>query len=338
MVSLVNRDLNQLTQADSVEWSVEVSRDTLPLTEQNEIHLLDRAPGLRDAHGWDYMVYLTDLPRSLDNNSLVCEVDVTGNATLLSLPALGAVHVKSRARRVLTELVIAMAEESPGKYTTGYPRGFSRRNWQKVQREGDEENYEIILRALSAVLVFWRAWFEVIGPCDCCRPCPVRSRPPWHRWLRHFLRVHLEYVGCAHHPSDGCNQCVRGGRVRHLAHRSQRAMGLFRVGGWPNTQRLGQRGNSPHRGNRRCSMYLVLWAILFAVTLAVVNAEYLAGDIGHPVNLLDYLDIAWLASALGMMGGAMGSNFDKESDIREATYTRREYTRRKMAEREENQD
>lgn len=339
VVSLVNRDLNQLTQADSVEWSVEVSRDTLPLTEQNEIHLLDRAPGLRDAHGWDYMVYLTDLPRSLDNNSLVCEVDVTGNATLLSLPALGAVHVKSRARRVLTELVIAMAEESPGKYTTGYPRGFSRRNWQKVQREGDEENYEIILRGAFS------------------RPRLLAGMVRSNRPMRLLPALSSSAATAVATGGFGIFYASIWNMSDALSTPRMAAISVFVVaafatwlivhnGLWVSSESAGGRIRSGLDnaatvltvGIGVASMYLVLWAILFAVTLAVVNAEYLAGDIGHPVNLLDYQDIAWLASALGMMGGAMGSNFDKESDIREATYTRREYTRRKMAEREENQD
>ncbi|GAA4699910.1 hypothetical protein GCM10025781_17520 [Kocuria gwangalliensis] len=85
-------------------------------------------------------------------------------------------------------------------------------------------------------------------------------------------------------------------------------------------------------------MYLVIWAMLLAVTLAVVDAEYLAGDVGHSVNFTNYMDIAWLASALGMMGGALGLNFDSESAISEATYTRREYVRRRLAKKREEQD
>lgn len=339
VASRVERDLNRLTEADSVGWNVQVSRDTLPLTEQNEIHLLHRAPGLRDAHGWDYMIYLTDLPRSVDNNSLVCEVDVTGSAALLSLPALGAVNVTSRTRRVLTELVMAMEEECPGKYGTGHPRGFSRRNWQKVQRDGDEKNHEIVLRG---------AW---------SRPRLLAGMVRSNRPLRLLGALSSSVATAVATGGFGIFYASIWNMSDALSTARMAGISLFVVAAFT-TWLIGHNGlwASPESAGGRvrsgldnaatvitvgigvAAMYLVLWAVLFAVTLAVVNSEYLAGDLGHSVNLLDYLDIAWLASALGMMGGAMGSNFDKEKDIREATYTRREYTRRKMADAEKEQD
>lgn len=335
---LVERDLNNLTQTDTVEWSVHVSRDTLPLTEQNEIHLLDRAPGLRDDHGWNYIIYLTDLPRSLDNNSLVCEVDVTGSATLLSLPVLGAVNVKSRARKVLTELVMAMEEESPGNDSTARFRSFSRRNWQRVQRDGDEKNYEIIhTGALS-------------------RPQLLAGMVRSNRPLRLVPALSSSVATAVATGGFGIFYASIWNMADALSTPRMVAISVFVVaafttwlivhnGLWASSASAGSRMRSGLDnaatvltvGIGVAAMYVLVWVILLAVSLAVVNAEYLSGDLGHRVTLVDYLNIAWLASALGMMGGAMGSNFDKESDIREATYTRREYTRRQMARAEEEQ-
>ena len=86
------------------------------------------------------------------------------------------------------------------------------------------------------------------------------------------------------------------------------------------------------------AMHLVIWAILLALALAVVDAEYPAGDVGHSVNFVNYLDIAWPAPALGMMGGALGLNFDSGNAMSGATYTRREYVRRQLAKKREERD
>lgn len=78
-------------------------------------------------------------------------------------------------------------------------------------------------------------------------------------------------------------------------------------------------------------MYLVLWSLLFLIGLAVIEADYFQSQLGHPVNLLDYGHLSWLAASLGTMAGALGSNFDSDEAIREATYSRREHQRRQLA-------
>ncbi len=78
-------------------------------------------------------------------------------------------------------------------------------------------------------------------------------------------------------------------------------------------------------------MYVLLWVLLFLVGLAVIEAGYLQSQLGHAVNLLDYLHLSWLAASLGTLAGALGSNFDSDAAIREATYSRREHQRRQLA-------
>jgi hypothetical protein len=78
-------------------------------------------------------------------------------------------------------------------------------------------------------------------------------------------------------------------------------------------------------------MYALLWSLLFLVGLAVIEADYLRSQLGHPVNLLDYGHLSWLAASLGTLAGALGSNFDSDEAIREATYSRREHQRRQLA-------
>ena len=78
-------------------------------------------------------------------------------------------------------------------------------------------------------------------------------------------------------------------------------------------------------------MYAILFAGLFLVGLTVIEAGYLQSQLGHPVNLTDYLHLSWLAASLGTLAGALGSNFDSDEAIREATYSRREHQRRQRA-------
>jgi hypothetical protein len=76
------------------------------------------------------------------------------------------------------------------------------------------------------------------------------------------------------------------------------------------------------------AMCLVLLGVLFMGSLAVIPREYLQSQLQHPVSP-STTRLAWLASSLGTFAGALGSSFDSDESIREATYSRRQHQRRK---------
>ena len=78
-------------------------------------------------------------------------------------------------------------------------------------------------------------------------------------------------------------------------------------------------------------LHLALVTLLFALSLIIIDAGYLQSEVMHPVSPLDYLSLAWLSASLGTFAGALGSNFNSEESIRGATYSRRVYERRQLA-------
>lgn len=69
-----------------VEWRIDASRETLPLTEAGEIPLSAYAPDIMEQHGWDAVVYLTDLPRRHEGEPIVAEVSSTTARSLCACP------------------------------------------------------------------------------------------------------------------------------------------------------------------------------------------------------------------------------------------------------------
>ena len=93
---------------------------------------METSTTLKRDHGWDHIVYLTDLPRFPDNNSSVCEVDATGGTALVSLPAFGAVRIRSMTRVVLTKLVRLIQADASGRLrTAARPEEFGLRMWRR---------------------------------------------------------------------------------------------------------------------------------------------------------------------------------------------------------------
>ena len=80
------------------------------------------------------------------------------------------------------------------------------------------------------------------------------------------------------------------------------------------------------------SAVLMMFALTFcgmaALTVVVIPPDYLTEQLGEAVGWRDYVDIAWFTTSLGIMGGALGSNFDGSAKVRRATFSDRENERR----------
>jgi hypothetical protein len=76
-------------------------------------------------------------------------------------------------------------------------------------------------------------------------------------------------------------------------------------------------------------MYAILYIFALAASFAVIDSGYLSSQLGHTSNPADYLRIVWLASSVGIVAGALGSSFESEEAVRQATYSRRERERQR---------
>ena len=77
-------------------------------------------------------------------------------------------------------------------------------------------------------------------------------------------------------------------------------------------------------------IYALIYLILLLFAATVVPIPYFAQMINSEVAITDYLTLAWFTTSLGTMAGALGSGFDSDDSIREATYNRREHRRREI--------
>lgn len=108
MARKVNESLPELLPRrvdDSVDWTVDVVDEALSLNQDGDVDLVNRAPDLLRAHGWDMVLYITDLPHFEDNVPVVAEVAPQQRAAVLSLPTLGAVNLKRRVTDTLARMV-----------------------------------------------------------------------------------------------------------------------------------------------------------------------------------------------------------------------------------------
>lgn len=314
-------------------WRVEVSQETLPLTAEGDIPLLDRSGPLRERYGWDYVVYLTDLPRSHDGNPMLCQASAEAAAALVSLPALGAVRISRKARELLSVLVLSVragTEDYPSPSAVQLALG--RSAVRRVDPAGDgDASYVVLpgrgnrLRLLAGMVVSNRPGRLLPALASCVAAAAATG-------AFGIFYASIWNMSDALHParlamiSVVVTGALSGWLIFHnsLWNRPRNADEPWRAGA-DNASTVITVWLSV------VMMYALLWSLLFLVGLAVIEADYLQSQLGHPVGLLDYVHLSWLAASLGTLAGALGSNFDSDGAIREATYSRREHQRRQLA-------
>lgn len=72
------------------------------------------------------------------------------------------------------------------------------------------------------------------------------------------------------------------------------------------------------------ALYLALVVLILVGGLVVIDPDFMSSILGTRAAFTNYLDIAWLSAALGVIAGALGSSFDSSTDLRQLTHGRRE--------------
>lgn len=81
------------------------------------------------------------------------------------------------------------------------------------------------------------------------------------------------------------------------------------------------------------ALYVLLFVLILAAALVVIDPRYLAQELQQgQAGFTNYLSIAWLSAAMGVVAGGLGSSFDSSVDVRRLTHGQRERQRQFAAE------
>ena len=75
------------------------------------------------------------------------------------------------------------------------------------------------------------------------------------------------------------------------------------------------------------ALYVTLFLLILLGGLIVIDPDFMASVLGRQPDLGNYVRIAWMSSAMGVVAGALGSSFDAETDLRRLTHGQRERQR-----------
>lgn len=305
------RVVNQeLSYADVVVESV-------PTDGSGNIALSASAEAIRARYGWDRFVYITDMPMTADGDPVAAQVvGEAGDAAIVSLPAFGF----RLGRQNLAERVRAFGQSG---------------QWSGAGRKASPSHVDGADEHADATFVTGQRARFVGGMVRTNRPGRMLTA------LASCLAVTVATGGFG----------IFYGSVWQMAHAlSPQRLALVSVvaimvlstwlviynGMWHRvshqTSRQRARLDNASTGLTVLVTVLMMFAVTFcgmaALTVAVIPPDYLTEQLGEAVGWRDYVDIAWFTTSLGIMGGALGSNFDGSAKVRRATFSDRENERR----------
>lgn len=75
------------------------------------------------------------------------------------------------------------------------------------------------------------------------------------------------------------------------------------------------------------ALYVLLVIGIFLTSLVVIDPEFMGQVLQTRASVGNYLDIAWISAALGVVAGGLGASFDSSVDVKNLTHGRRLRTR-----------
>ncbi len=289
---------------------------------------------------WHLTVCVTDLPLQTARRPVVAHASMTHGVAVLSLPALGAVGVTRRAADALVRLVAALVGDADRANLDAHPStgtrgrahaGVQRRRGavtRRLQELGDAVAPDSNGFGLVAGVITGNVRL-LLGM--------LRANRPWRLAIRlsRALVAALTAAVFALVTSDIWRLADGLGptRLALLTVGSVAAVVLTIVLGaglWEHPPRTGSAREQVIMFNLVTLATVVIGVLALYGTLLVLNLvgafllvprQTLADALGHNASVASMAGLAWLATSVATVGGALGAGLETDEAVREAAYS-----------------
>jgi hypothetical protein len=257
---------------------------------------------------WDVVVGLTELPLHDDEGRhLLVDTDPERRIAVLSLPALGGLRVRARARRAVRSLVSTLAE--PGmedEHRVVLPR--LRGRWRLLLGMVLANRPWLLVPGLKSALVAALAT-GAVATINSTVWFLADSLSWWRLVVASVVSVALVVAwlvidgGLWDRPEDDSPQA----RERSRLYNASTVLTLL-------------------AGVVIC--YIALYAVNLAWAFFVLDPDLMGGYVGASLGYGDLFVLAWFVASAATVGGGLGSSLESDEAIRAAAYSKREQDRR----------
>lgn len=353
---------------DRHQWRVDCLTDPLIGADDSTADVIEQAESIKRANGWDYAVCITDLPLLRGERMALAEASENLGVAIISLPALGISPLRQRLREAILHLVNEMhhgsdrrdrerqqqhmddgreAREQSGIRNSNSRELMGSRLFERlvpIERvtPSDDSEKNVDVRFVSATK--WPGYAKLLGGM-------VRANRPW-TILPAFRRIvavafATGAYGLIFPTLWKLSAAYELYRFVALMIAAIVAMivwlildhGLWEPQHYTHNARLTRFYNLTTVMTLLAGVacyYVILFALFLVAVVLFVPASLLESTVGQSVGWLAFPALAWLATSVATVAGALGSSLESDETIRSATYGYRQQLRqRKVKERQQ---
>ncbi len=279
----------------------------------------------------DVIMLLTEIPRHSEGKPLVAELYPDYNVAVISCPTLGAWMTKRRLVKLFTTCAIRLSPTRDIKDSTDYELSWS--HWSHRDSDG---GYALHSHAIIGGL---RTILGMVMANDPWRTAPKLSSALAAASATGAFGIFYNSIWemANHLPTT---------RLLTIGFLATAAMVTWLILSnklWdkPKVERLSTVVTLYNLSTVitlfMCvlALYGVLVLLILTGGLIVIAPDFMSEILGTHAQFSNYLDIAWLSAAMGVVAGALGSSFDDSMDLRQITHGQRERQRQYTEEREQ---
>jgi hypothetical protein len=282
--------------------------------------------------GWHLAVCVTDLPLQTARRPVIAHVSTTHGVAVLSMPALGPVSVRKRTVETIVRLIGHMLGDS-ALADAGQRRTLADAVTRRMRELGTRIEHGENDVGFASRVVSGNVWL-LLGM--------LRANRPWRLALRLmrvlaaafaagvFALVTSDIWRLAYYLGPARLTVIALGSVAGILLAIMITTGLWERTPHPSAREqviLFNIVTTTTVGIGVVVLYFALFIIMLASALLLVPGDLLGSQLGHPAGAADQVRLAWLATSIATLGGALGAALESHETVREAAYTYQPDTR-----------
>jgi len=310
----IAQGMTDLSPRDGSEtWDITVVSEPFTTGSEDVETAVGRLQDQARHQHWDVVVGLTELPlHDDDGRHLLVETDPERRTAVLSLPALGGLRMRTRARRAVRSQVSDMTDpKTLDEHRVTLPHGRGR--WRLLLGMVLANRPWLLVPGLKSALVAALAT-GAVATINSTVWLLAGSLSWWRLVVATIASVALVVVWLVidgelwDRPDDDSPQARERSRLYNASTLVTLVAGVL-------------------------ICYLALYVVNLAWALFVLDPAVLGGYLKTSFGYGDLFVLAWFVASAATVGGGLGSGLESEEAIRAATYSKREEDRRERLER-----
>lgn len=325
-----------------VEWEIEFIENSLTGATKNFNDIYSDSEKYKEKNSWTYTINLTDLPILYENKVIAADINKNTGTILISVSAFGWGAIKKRIKHAIlyaVNEVLKLNNETLGVSNFSFENNTLQKKLPSIRLRKTETYIE----GTRSFHIHYALFPTSMGKIQLITGMVLANNPL--NMMKSLTRsVALSFTtgafGMIFTTMWQLSYMFSELRLLSLSFASIFAMMVWIILAhklWEKSSNRKEKEISKLYNFTTLitlflsvSIYYIILFILFLITcLTIVPAEFLGETIGlsNSASFLQYVEIAWLATSIATVAGAVGVGLANEQPIKESTFGHRQQSR-----------